>query len=85
MPKDLKRFYGVRHLHFITFSCHQRRPLFGACWRRDCFLRILEEVRAKYRFVVAGFVVMPEHVHLLISEPEIGDPSRSSGICIEIR
>jgi putative transposase len=28
-----------------------------------------------YHFVVAGYVVMPEHVHLLISEPDRGDPS----------
>jgi putative transposase len=37
---------------------------------------VLEEVRAKFRFVIIGYVVMPEHVHLLISEPETGDPSR---------
>ena len=34
--------------------------------RRDLFLDILEQVRAKYDFVVAGYVVMPEHFHLLI-------------------
>src|SRR5581483_1887563 len=28
-----------------------------------------------YRFVVVGYVVMQEHVHLLISEPEQGTPS----------
>jgi putative transposase len=38
-------------------------------------LKTFEEVRRCYRFVVAGYVVMPEHVHLLISEPERGDPS----------
>ena len=27
-------------------------------------------------FVVVGNVVMPDHIHLLISEPEKGDPSR---------
>ncbi|HXM24177.1 MAG TPA: transposase [Terriglobales bacterium] len=27
------------------------------------------------RFVVVGYVVMPEHIHLLLSEPEIGTPS----------
>ena len=43
--------------------------------RRDALLRVLEEVRARYRFVVVGYVVMPEHVHLLISEPEQGSPS----------
>ncbi len=28
-----------------------------------------------YQFVVLGYVFMPEHVHLLISEPEKGNPS----------
>lgn len=29
----------------------------------------LERVRLRYLFVVAGYVVMPEHVHLLVNEP----------------
>jgi putative transposase len=37
---------------------------------RDEFLVALERVRQWYGFVVVGYVVMPEHVHLLISEPE---------------
>jgi putative transposase len=40
------------------------------------FLKVLEQTRQKYQFVVAGYVVMPEHVHLLISEPKVEDPSR---------
>ena len=43
--------------------------------RRDLFLRVLEHARQKYRFVVIGYVVMPEHFHLLITEPEVGNPS----------
>jgi putative transposase len=35
----------------------------------------MEEARCKYRFVVHGYVIMPEHFHLLITEPEVGDPS----------
>ncbi len=35
-------------------------------------MEILEQVRAQYDFVVAGYVVMPEHFHLLISEPRVG-------------
>jgi len=42
---------------------------------RSLLLRILEETRRKYRFVVHGYVIMPEHFHLLLSEPEVGDPS----------
>jgi putative transposase len=36
---------------------------------------VLERARQKYRFVVVGYVVMPEHFHLLITEPDVGDPS----------
>ena len=75
MPTGLKRYYGEHDLHFITTSCHKRQPLLATPRRRDCFLRVLEEVRAEFRFLVAGYVVMPEHVHLLISEPEVSDPS----------
>jgi len=32
-------------------------------------LEIMERVRRRYRFVVVGYMVMPEHVHLLFSEP----------------
>ncbi|HXE89328.1 MAG TPA: transposase [Terriglobales bacterium] len=75
MPKGLKRYYGEGHLHFITCSCERRRPLLGTPARRDLFLRILEQVRRRYRFQVVGYVVMPEHFHLRMSEPEEGDPS----------
>jgi REP element-mobilizing transposase RayT len=39
------------------------------------FLKVLEQARQRYGFVVVGYVVMPEHVHLLIGEPEKADPS----------
>jgi len=75
MPSGLHRTYGAHHLHFITNSCHQRRPLLGTARARDYFLSAFEQTRQRYRFVVVGYVVMPEHVHLLITEPEIGSPS----------
>jgi putative transposase len=31
----------------------------------------LEAVRLRYGFVVAGYVLMPEHVHLLTNEPRL--------------
>jgi len=70
MPQALQRFYGARDLHFLTFSCYQRQPLFSSATRCDLFLQILERVRRRYRLVVLGYVVMPEHVHLLVSEPQ---------------
>ena len=76
MTHRLRRYYGGGHLHFITCSCYRRLALLGNARHRDSFLRILEEVRRRYRFVVVGYVIMPEHFHLLISEPEEGNPSK---------
>jgi len=75
MPKGLKRYYGDDHLHFLTCGCYHRQPWFAGGRDRDLLLRILEAVRQRYRFVVVGYVVMPDHIHLLISEPELGTPS----------
>ena len=75
VPKLLQRCYGAGDLHFITCSCYQRQPRLGTASRRDLFLTVLERVRRRYRFVVMGYVVMPEHFHLLITEPQVGDPS----------
>ena len=75
MPWGLHRFYGAGHLHFITCSCYRRRPLLGTAKRRDLFLKVLEQVRKRYQFVIVGYVVMPEHIHLLVSEPQEHTPS----------
>ena len=75
MPMRLKRYYNLKHLHFITCSCYHRLPFLNTAAARDVFLTILEETRLKYCFVVVGYVVMPEHFHVLVSEPEVGDPS----------
>jgi len=70
MPWRLRRFQEARCLHFITFSCHHRDPLLSDPQSRTVFEQTLERVRRWYGFFVTGYVVMPEHVHLLISEPE---------------
>jgi|SRR5215831_1964332 len=75
MPWGLHRYYGTEDLHFITCSCYHRQPLLGAARRRDLFLKILEQGRRRYQFVVVGYVVMPEHFHLLLSEPQQRTPS----------
>src|ERR1700722_8832011 len=69
MRRNLKRYYGAGDLHFLTFSCYHRKPLLDTARRRDLFLTVLERTRRRYQFLVVGYVIMPEHVHLLISEP----------------
>jgi putative transposase len=75
MPTGLKRIYGRGHLHFLTFSCYKRLPLLGTVRARNLFVKVLGEIRERYEFLLVGYVVMPEHVHLLIGEPKEGTPS----------
>jgi len=75
MPDRLLRYYGAGYLHFITTSCYHRHPLLSHPQNRDLFLEVLEQVRKRYHFVIVGYVVMPEHVHLLLSEPDRANPS----------
>ena len=76
MRNPLRRYYGRGDLHFVTFSCYRRRPLLGTPRARDRFVAILNEVRLRFGFRLIGYVVMPEHVHLLISEPKTANPSK---------
>jgi putative transposase len=76
MRNPLRRHYGQDDLHFVTFSCYRRRPYLGTRRARDRFVKILDEVRSRHKFRIVGYVVMPEHVHLLVSEPAKGNPSK---------
>jgi putative transposase len=75
MPKGLERRYGHGHLHFITFSCYRRLALLKPVRARNLLVEILGQTRARYGFSMVGYVVVPEHVHLLVGEPRVGTPS----------
>ena len=72
MRNPLRRYYGRGDLHFVTFSCYRRRPFLGTRRARDHFVKILNQVRSRYGFQLVGYVVMPEHVHLLLSGAQEG-------------
>jgi putative transposase len=69
MPDGLKRLHQSGQSHFLTFSCHHRQPLLAQMHMEDAFLVALEQVRRRFGMRIFGYVVMPEHVHLLVSEP----------------
>ena len=70
MPSSLRRYQQTGDFHFVTFSCYRRQALLDTPRAKGSFEQTLERVRRWYGLYVAGYVVMPEHVHLLISEPE---------------
>ena len=72
MPAGLKRLHHSGQSHFLTFSCYHRLPRLAQMQMQDAFLVALEQARRRFAMRVDGYVVMPEHVHLLVSEPEEG-------------
>ncbi len=75
MTQGLERRYGRGDHYFVTTSCCDRQPYFASPEARLIFERCLEAVRAKYGFKIDCYLVMPEHVHLLVNEPTRGDLS----------
>ena len=69
MVDGLERRQQEGDVHFVTFSCFHRLGYLGTAGVRDLFEEALQKTHLRYRFDVIGYVVMPEHVHLLVSEP----------------
>jgi putative transposase len=70
MPVGLKRYQQTGNLHFITFSCHHRLPYLASPETKNIVQQLLERTRRSHGFLLTAYVLMPEHIHLLMSEPE---------------
>jgi putative transposase len=71
MPSRLKRYQTEGHHHFLTFSCYRRLPYLNDDRSRIAFEVTLDRLRRRHQFCLFGYVIMPEHVHLLLSEPKL--------------
>jgi REP element-mobilizing transposase RayT len=69
MPRGLRRFHESGQSHFLTFSCYLGQPKFCSPELYDLFSLCLEQMRRRFAMCIYGYVVMPEHVHFLVSEP----------------
>jgi dihydrofolate reductase/REP element-mobilizing transposase RayT len=89
MPRGLHRYQQSGDLHFLTFSCYHRLPYLKRPEAACLFESALEAVRKRYGLAVLGYVVMPEHVHMLVNEPKrcrldrfIQAPGAPSKLCL---
>ena len=64
--RRLRRREFPGHVRFLTFSCYRRLPLFGHSRIRDAFVEQLSLTKLRLGFELYAWVVMPEHVHLLL-------------------
>jgi putative transposase len=70
--KNMQRFDEPGTARFITFSCYRRLRLFDNDRIKDRFVERFVEFAALKRVDVLAWVVMPEHVHLVLF-PEPAD------------
>src|SRR5437660_84022 len=73
--RKLRRFEREGHVRFLTFSCYRRLPLLNHDGIRGVFLARLKRVCDAERVRLLGWVMMPEHVHLLVfpeGGPDVG-------------
>jgi putative transposase len=70
--KTRKRYEIAQQPRFLTFSCYQRLPLFDNDAIRNAFVDQLALSRKRLGFKLIAWVVMPDHVHLIV----VPDPPR---------
>jgi putative transposase len=65
--KRRKRYNESRQPRELTFSCYQRIPFFSRDRTCEWFIQSLESARKKFGFELWAYVIMPDHVHLLVN------------------
>jgi len=66
MPGKLRRHDEYGQLHFLTISCYRRLQFFRHELVKQVFVEGMRVTRSKLGIRWIGYVVMPEHVHLLV-------------------
>jgi putative transposase len=58
--------------HFLTFSCFRRLPLLSKDRTRMWLVDAIGKAQTRHKFELWAWVIMPEHVHLLINPRATG-------------
>ena len=70
-PRKTRRSWNAPgHAHEVTFSCQNRWQILSSPLAKEIVLRELDQARHRLNFALVAYVVMPEHVHLLIKPNE---------------
>jgi len=87
--RTLRRIDGKCDARFLTFSCFQRLPLLTRDRTRQWTVEAIERARDKHGFELWAFVLMPEHVHLLIFpqpiQPKVGSILSTIKLSVSMR
>jgi putative transposase len=75
MPR-LEHFYGQNQLHYLTANTYRKARIFDSDRYKRKFIQTLDDLRSELGFRIIGYVLMPEHCHLLIWPGSLADPSQ---------
>jgi putative transposase len=64
--KQVRTYNTPGHAHGLTFSCFHRLPLLNRDRTRRWFLDALDAARQRRNLALWAYVVMPEHVHVIV-------------------
>ena len=64
--KTIRHFHEPGDLHELTFSCYRRMQLLTNNIWREMLCRSIDKAMTRWNFRLVAFVLMPEHVHLLV-------------------
>lgn len=69
----MARFHHYDNLNtarFVTVSCYRRQQLLTDITRITILLEEIDHARTKHAFRLFGYVIMPEHIHLVLHPQE---------------
>ncbi|MGH7908258.1 MAG: REP-associated tyrosine transposase [Thermodesulfobacteriota bacterium] len=66
----MTRFNLENHIYFVTSKTKNNIPIFLNPNNAEIFIKTLFDCRDRYGFLLLGFVVMPDHFHILIMPKE---------------
>ena len=71
VPRKHRQAWNTpHHAHALNFSTYRKQPFLLTPGVAEIFLKRLDEARHRFRFEIWAFVVMPDHVHILLKPQE---------------
>src|ERR1700681_2912488 len=68
--KQVRSYNEPGHAHELTFSCFRRLPLLDRDRTRQWMVEALESARQRRDLALWAYVIMPEHVHVIVYPAE---------------
>ena len=66
----LRHYDNLNTARFVTFNCYRNLPSLTDRRAIEIVIRHIDIARRKHNFKLFGYVIMPEHIHLVLLPPE---------------